>query len=194
MRFAGESARSGVMMSRSRRIGAVPWMNSRVRWSSLVTTLSPMMIRSPGLSSTLSAMTVSVPTCWRPCFRTIVNKRYTARRPDAVRLRARGNFPSAEQPQHVLVGLRGEREGSRGQRLAGLQREQARSLFVGVGQGQIVDAGLQRVDRLFGELGAILDDRHVGRVGRGLVLQRGERVVDVGKRDVDVVVVLERVL
>jgi hypothetical protein len=29
-----------------------------------VTTLSPMMIRSPGLSSTLSAMTVSVPTRW----------------------------------------------------------------------------------------------------------------------------------
>jgi hypothetical protein len=31
-----------------------------VRWSLLVTTTSPMRMRSPGLSSTLRAMTVSV--------------------------------------------------------------------------------------------------------------------------------------
>src|SRR5437016_5066660 len=47
------------MMSFSRRIGTVPSMSSRVRWSALVTTQSPSRMRSPGLSSTFNAMTTS---------------------------------------------------------------------------------------------------------------------------------------
>jgi hypothetical protein len=45
------------MISRSRRIGALPSTRKRVRWSPLVITLSPIRMRSPGFSSTFSAMT-----------------------------------------------------------------------------------------------------------------------------------------
>ena len=99
-----------------------------------------------------------------------------------------------EQPQDVLIRLGGERERRRGQRLARLQRKQARALLVGVGQGQVVGAGLQRIDRLLCEIRAILDDRYVRRIGGRLVLQGGERIVDVGERGVGVEIGLERIV
>ena len=46
----------------------------------------------------------------------------------------------AEQAQHVLVGLRGERQSRRRQRLARLQSEQVGAFFVGVGEGKVVGA------------------------------------------------------
>src|SRR5262245_35125054 len=150
MRFAGVVASRGVMMSFSRRIGTCPSIKRRVRWSSLVTTQSPMMIRSRGLSSTLSAIRwvlvmthrarclvnealsggnprfppLSPPPTPRPCYKTALQDRFT--RPfyktvlfaklvleTAVmerELRRRGTTELAEQPQHRLIGLRGERQ------------------------------------------------------------------------------------
>ena len=49
----------GVRMSFSRRIGALPSISKRVRWSWLVMTHSPIRMRSLGLSSTFSAMPLS---------------------------------------------------------------------------------------------------------------------------------------
>jgi hypothetical protein len=59
MRLAGLSAVSGVRMSFSRRIGALPSMKRRVRWSALVTTQLPMISFSPGFSSTFKDMGVT---------------------------------------------------------------------------------------------------------------------------------------
>src|SRR5689334_8430744 len=47
----------------------------------------------------------------------------------------------AEETQHRLVGLRGERQGRRGQLLAGLQGQEVRTFLVGVGQHEVVRAG-----------------------------------------------------
>src|SRR5664279_789614 len=65
----------------------------------------------------------------------------------------------AEQPQHVLVGLRSERQRGGRQLLAGLQRKQVGAFLVGVGEREVVRAGLQRVDRRLGEVLADLHDR-----------------------------------
>src|SRR5262245_28290675 len=50
-----------------------------------------------------------------------------------------------EQTQHVLVRLRRQREGRRGQRLASLQGQQLGADLVGIGERQVVDAGVQVV-------------------------------------------------
>jgi hypothetical protein len=49
------AGRAGVMMCFSRRIGAVPSIERRVREPWLVTTQSPIMMRSSGLSLIFSA-------------------------------------------------------------------------------------------------------------------------------------------
>ncbi|MNL70740.1 hypothetical protein D3C87_1957880 [compost metagenome] len=56
MRRAGVLAVSDVMMSFSRKIGALPSMNRRVRWSELVMMQLPTSSFSPGFNSTLSAI------------------------------------------------------------------------------------------------------------------------------------------
>ena len=47
-----------------------------------------------------------------------------------------------EQPQHVLVGLRGQRQRGGRQLLAGLQGEQVGALLVAVGEREVVGAGI----------------------------------------------------
>src|ERR1041385_8768979 len=59
---------------------------------------------------------------------------------------------SAEQPEHGLAGLGGERQGGGRELLPGLQREQVGTFLVGVGERQAVGAGLPRVDQRLGEV------------------------------------------
>src|SRR5690606_38663919 len=56
----------------------------------------------------------------------------------------------AEERQHRLVGLSGQRQRRGRQRLAGLQGEQVGTFLVGVGDDEVVGAGLQRVDHGLG--------------------------------------------
>src|ERR1041384_597033 len=124
MRFAGVSACSGVMMSFWRRIGAAPSIRRRVRWSPLVTTASPIRMRSPAFSSTFSAI-VSLPPPSRAANQADarVEKETGGARPPPFPLFG-DPLGLAEQTQHVAVGLRRKRQRSRRQLLAGLQREQ----------------------------------------------------------------------
>src|SRR5262245_17718244 len=168
MRFAGVVASLGVMMSFSRRIGTCPSIKRRVRWSSLVTTQSPMMIRSRGLSSTFSAIRsvlASPDSLYRApglvnetlsggsyCFPPLVT-------PDVPNAYPRNTDPYlAKQPQHRLIGLRGERQRRGRKLLAGLQRQHVGAFLIVVGEDEVVGADLQRVDHRLGELGAILHD------------------------------------
>src|SRR5438034_2986326 len=123
MRFGGVSARSGVRMSFSRRIGVWPSMTSRVRWSALVTMQSPTMMRSPGFSSTFSAMTVSAPFAWTGMIADDgwqnVNANGGPRA--AVRGPEKWRVLPAEQAQHVAVALHGKRQGRGRELLTSLQ-------------------------------------------------------------------------
>jgi len=76
-----------------------------------------------------------------------------------------------EQPQHRLVGLRGQRQGRGGQLLTGLQGEEVCAFLVGVGQDQVVGAGLQRSDQVLGE---VLTGLHRGEVGTEVRRLRAE--------------------
>src|SRR5690606_30437543 len=81
---------------------------------------------------------------------------------------------SAEQAQHVLVGLRSKRQSGGRKLLAGLQGQQVRAFLVRVGEGEGVGAGLQRVDRRLGEVLADLHGGQAGAEGLRLRTQRGE--------------------
>ena len=89
-----------------------------------------------------------------------------------------------EQAEHVLVGLRGERQGGGRQLLAGLQGEQVGAFLVGVGERQVVGAGLQRVDRRLGE---VLADLH-GRQARAERLGLRAQLVSAAVRSVEAAV------
>src|SRR5262245_34502483 len=62
-----------------------------------------------------------------------------------------------EQPEHVLLRLRGERQCCRRELLPGLQGQQVGALFVAVRQGERVGADLKGVDHRLGE---VLADLH----------------------------------
>ena len=64
---------------------------------------------------------------------------------------------SAEEPQHSLVGLRGQRQSCRGQRLTSLQGQHVGAFLVGVCQNQTISTGLQCIDAVLGEF---LTDLH----------------------------------
>ena len=91
-----------------------------------------------------------------------------------------------EQAEHALAGLRGERQRGGRELLAGLQREQVGAFLVGIGEGEAVGAGLQRVDHRLGEVLADLHRRQVGAERLGLATQRGQRGCQVGGGGVDV--------
>src|SRR3954447_299250 len=151
MRLAGVLARSAVMMSFSRRIGAEPSINKRVRCSLLVTTVSPIRIRSPGFSSTLSAMTSppSFPSA-ESTARNVRKENGGAQAPPSrLDLACRG---LTEEAEHCLVGLSRQRQRCRRQRLAGLQGEQVGAFLVGIGEDEVVRTGLQGVDHRLREV------------------------------------------
>ena len=104
------------------------------------------------------------------------------------RLKSAGspNGVLAEQPQHRLVGLRRERQRGGGKLLAGLQGQHVGAFLVGVGQHQIVGAGLQRADQVLGEVLTGLHGGELRAEGRGLGAQRLQCGVDGAERRVDV--------
>src|SRR5262245_15455721 len=116
-------------------------MMRRVRWSPLVITLSPMMMRSPGFSSTLRPILASANQCelaresWRQSA-PLASKR--KRRGIAAPPSSSNSTNLAEQAQHLLVRLRGERQGNDRELLTGLQRRHVGTFLVGVGQRQVV--------------------------------------------------------
>src|SRR2546427_318484 len=79
---------------------------------------------------------------------------------------------SAEQAQHAVGGLRGERQRSGRQLLAGLQRQKVGAFLVGIREHQVVRADLQRVDRRLGEVLTGLHDRQARAEVRRLRTQR----------------------
>src|SRR4029079_8489537 len=86
---------------------------------------------------------------------------------------ARDNL--VEQAQHVLVGLRRERQRCGRQLLACLQGEQVRAFFVRVGQCKGRRTVLQRVDRRLREVLTDLHGREVRAEGLRFRTQRGKR-------------------
>src|SRR5664280_1358536 len=101
--------------------------------------------------------------------------------PKAAVFRRKRRRSLAEQPQHVLVGLRSERQRGGRQLLAGLQREQVGTFLVRVGQGEGGRTALQRIDRRLGEILADLHGRQAGAECLRLRLQRGERSAQIGR-------------
>src|SRR5665647_1599599 len=101
--------------------------------------------------------------------------------PKAAVFRRKYRRSLAEQPQHVLVGLRSERQRGGRQLLAGLQRKQVGAFLVGVGEREGGRTGLQRIDRRLGEFLADLHGRQTGAQRLRLRLQRGERCSQIGR-------------
>src|SRR5664280_2723683 len=79
--------------------------------------------------------------------------------PEAAVFRRKRRQSLAEQPQHVLVGLRSERQRGGRQLLAGLQRKQVGVFLVGVGEREGGGTALQRADHCLGEVLADLHGR-----------------------------------
>src|ERR1019366_8157992 len=82
--------------------------------------------------------------------------------PEAAVFRRKCRGSLAEQPQHVLVGLRSERQRGGRQLLAGLQCKQVGTFLVRVGKGEGGSTRLQRVDCRLGEVLADLHGRQTG--------------------------------
>ena len=97
----------------------------------------------------------------------------------------------AEQPQHRLVRLVGERQRGGGELLAGLQGQHVRAFAVGIGDDQTVGAGLQRVDHRVGEGLAILHDRQVRAECRCLAANGGQGIGQRRQKGIELRVVLE---
>src|SRR5580698_2471603 len=77
----------------------------------------------------------------------------------------------AQQLQHALLRLVGERQRGHRDRLAGRQRLAVGRFLVGIGQRQIRSAGLQHVDQALGKILADFDDREIRTEGRGFRAQ-----------------------
>ena len=88
---------------------------------------------------------------------------------------------SAEQLQHALLRLVGERERGHRDRLAGRQRLAVGRFLVGVGQRQVRGAGLQHVDQVLREVLTDLHDRQVRTEVRRFRAQRGADVAERGQ-------------
>src|ERR1700689_3288816 len=204
MRLASVSARLSAMMSFSRRIGTVPSMVSRVRWSSLVTTQSPRITRSPGLSSSFRATLESLRS------RSIVANAVKGRAKPPVsplapcrspKEKRRGFRPAAlvglyqkvlrEQLQDRLVRLVGDRQRRDFQLLLRLLGQQVGAFLVLGGQHEVAGAGLQGVDHVLLERLTGRDRSRVGAERLGLSTHRGNRGIDRIFRGGDVIVVEE---
>src|SRR5450759_3478774 len=101
--------------------------------------------------------------------------------PEAAVFRRKRRRSLAEQPQHVLVGLRSERQRGGRQLLAGLQREQVGAFLVGVGEREGGRTALQRIDHRLGKVLTGLHHRQTGAQRLRLRLQRGERCSQIGR-------------
>src|ERR1700745_2548025 len=88
----------------------------------------------------------------------------------------------AEQLQHALLRLVGERQRRDRDRLAGRQRLAVGRFLVGVGQRQVRRTGLQNVDQVLVEVLTDLHDREVRTQGRRFRTQRGRRGVERSQR------------
>src|ERR1700738_3832287 len=98
---------------------------------------------------------------------------------------------SAQQLQHALLRLVGERQRGHRDRLARRQRLAVGRFLVGIGQRQIGGAGLQHVDQVLVEVLTELHDRQVRTQGRRLGTERGAGRAEYGERLVRRVVVQE---
>src|SRR6185437_170110 len=98
-------------MSFSRRIGASPSMMRRVRWSSLVMTLSPTMMRSPAFNSTLRPIGYSFRITSRHFERKLGLLKWLEKKTaglDPRRIFERTGSDLAEQPENLLFLLVGQ--------------------------------------------------------------------------------------
>ena len=91
-----------------------------------------------------------------------------------------------EQLEYGLGRLRGETQRGGPQRLARLQHQHVRTLFVHVGKGKVVGARLQRIDHFVGKALARGDDVEVGRQGLRVRPQRGNRRIHLGRVGSDI--------
>src|ERR1700679_1647308 len=82
-------------------------------------------------------------------------------------------FGSAQQLQHALLRLVGERQRGDRDRLAGRQRLAVGRFLVRIGQRQVGRTGLQHVDQALVEVLADFHDRQVRTKRGGLGAQRG---------------------
>src|SRR4051794_25136586 len=78
----------------------------------------------------------------------------------------------AEQLEHALLGLVGQRQRGHRDRLAGGEGPAVRRFLFGVGQRQVGRAGLQHVDQVLREVLTDLHDREVRTEGRSLGPER----------------------
>src|SRR5215207_7764901 len=90
-----------------------------------------------------------------------------------------------EQAEHVLVGLRRERQSGGAQLLAGLQGEEVCSFLVRVGESEVRRTGFEDVDHRLGEVLTGLDDREVRAELRCLDAQRLDAGLEVVKGRID---------
>src|SRR4051794_7983661 len=87
----------------------------------------------------------------------------------------------AEQLEHALLRLIGQRQRGDRDRLAGRQRLAVGRLDVGVGQGQVGRTGLQHVDQVLVEVLTNLHDGQVRTKARRFRTQRARRRVQIGQ-------------
>src|SRR5579871_3672141 len=138
-----------------------------------------MMMRSPGLSSTLRPISFSCNPA-RISIATVPLKRMRGQRrikkaEPKLRLSLSFEDGSAEETEYCLVRLRGKRQGHDRQLLTSLQRRQVGAFQVGVGQGQVIRARLEGIDQVLGEVLTGLHDRQRRAELRSLAAQRGGR-------------------